>query len=245
MTIKIQNFFFKYLKVVISETLSLIGIIILYPFKSLKLDLPAKLKGNKSNVLCVHGYLMNETGWSYFGRQLKKAGVGTVNRVCYPTLIKDIPENCRVLKSKIDEFKGKTGLDINILIGHSLGGLECLEYALQYASRDKIIYVVTMGTPLHGTRPAAHGYGPSARQMEIGSAYLKNLHERLGTASHIRLLAIYSNIDFIIQPIDSAQITGLSYAQNQEIDALGHLSFLFSKRAIQKILAFLKSFDAL
>jgi len=237
--------FSRYLWGTITEVLSFIVIVVFYPFRSSKLNLPSKGMEGKPDILCVHGYLHNGTGWGYFRRKLQAAGSGPVNTVYYPSLTQDIPENCLRLKARIELIKAKTGRDVRILIGHSQGGLESLEYALEYAPKDKPIYIITMGTPLHGTSIASHAYGPSARQMEIGSTYLNNLHERLAKASHIRLLALYSDADFVVQPFDSAKIPELPYAQNENIEALGHMAFLFSKRSIEKILAFLKSSAAI
>jgi triacylglycerol lipase len=229
----------KYLWSTISDLLTLIILLILYPFRSSKLDLPKA----GMDILCVHGYLHNGTGWGYFRRKLQASGFGPVNTVYYPTLTQDIPTNCLKIKARIEQIKRETGRDVRILIGHSQGGLESLEYALEYAPNDIPIYIITMGSPLHGTKAAHYAVGPSARQMKINSAYLKSLHERLAKASHIHLLALYSDADMIIQPTNSAAIPELPYAQSERIEALGHLAFLFSNRALNKTIAFLRSFE--
>lgn len=227
---------FRYLWGIITDLPALMAMIVLYPFKSSKLDAP---KEGKPDILCVHGYLHNGTAWGYFRRKLQAAGLGAVNSVSYHTLTRDIPTNCLLIKARIEEIKAKTGRDVRILIGHSQGGLESLEYALEYAPKDVPMTIITMGSPLHGTRLAHYALGPSARQMEVDSAYLKSLHARLAKATHIRLLALYSDVDLIIRPTDSAQILEVPYAQNEKIAGLGHLAFLFSNRALKKIISFL------
>jgi hypothetical protein len=229
----------KYVWGFIAELCILLIILILYPFRSSKLDLPTKQTEGKPDVLCVHGYLHNNTAWGWFRRKLQAAGFGPVNTVYYPSLTQDIPANSLRIKLRIEQIKKETGRDVRILIGHSQGGLEVIEYALEYAQKDIPIYVITLGSPLHGTALAKIGYGPSARQMEIGSAYLKSLHERLSKASHIHLLALYSDVDMIVRPINSAQIPELPYAKNQKVEALGHMAFLFSNQALKKIVGYL------
>ena len=226
----------------VTELLSLFVILILYPFRTSKLDSSSK---TGPNILCVHGYLHNGSAWGYYRYKLQAAGAGPVNQLTYPSLTRDIPENSLRVKAKIEQIKLETGHDVPILIGHSQGGLESLEYALEYAPKDKPIYVVTLGSPLHGTKVAHIGLGPSSRQMHEGSSYIKSLQERLSKATHIRLLALYSNVDFIIRPVDSAKASELNYATIQEIPGLGHMGFLFSPRALDKIIAFLKESQAL
>lgn len=226
----------------VTELLSLFVIIILYPFKSNRLD-PSSRMGPV--ILCVHGYLHNGSAWGYYRHRLQAAGAGPVNQLTYPSLTRDIPENCQRVKAKIDQIKLETGRDVRILIGHSQGGLESLEYALEYAPKDKPIYIVTLGSPLHGTKMAHIGVGPSVRQMHEDSPYIKSLLERLSKATHIRLLALYSNVDFIIRPVDSAKASEISYAKTQEVSGLGHTAFLFSPRSLDKIIAFLRESEVL
>ncbi|MCE5319113.1 MAG: hypothetical protein LLG04_17345, partial [Parachlamydia sp.] len=146
----------------------------------------------------------------------------------------------RLVHEKILEIKRATGKEVEILIGHSLGGLTCLEYALEYASKEKTTYIITLGSPLHGTTLARFGFGPSVRQIEIGSDYLESLHARLAEARHIRILALAGDADHNIRPSESALLPELSYATNETIADLGHMSFLFSRRAIKRVVAFLQ-----
>jgi len=222
------------------EILAIMTCILLYPFKSVKLDLP-KDKNGHPDILCVHGYMHNETGWKLFRKRLKKMGAGSVNTVSYPSLTKDIPANSLKIKQRIDLFKEKTGRQIHVLIGHSLGGLVSLEYALEYAPKDQITYVITLGSPLHGTQLAkALGVGPSVVQIRENSDYIRSLHARLLQANHLRILTLASSIDRMILPRHSALLPEIPYAEGEEFPALGHLGFIFSTRILKKIASFLR-----
>lgn len=214
--------------------------LLLLPFKKSKLDRPSAEIASRPDILCIHGYLHNEMPWFFYRRQLQKAGFGPVNGLRYHSIRWDIPRNSRLVHEKILEIKRATGKEVRILIGHSLGGVACLEYALEYANKKEIIYIITLGSPLHGTTIARFGLGPSVRQIEIGSAYLANLHARLAKASHIRILALSGSADYNIRPPESAHLPELSYATNETIADLSHNSFLFSRRAINRIMVFLK-----
>lgn len=209
--------------------------VLLYPFKNSKLDRPDP---ERPDVLCVHGYLLNESPWGFYRRQLRKAGMGAVNTLSYHSIRWDIPQNSRLIHDRVLEIKRQTGKEVRILIGHSQGGLTSLEYALEYAPKDRKTYIITLGSPLHGTKMTKFGFGPSVRQMEVGSEYLQSLHARLANASHLRILALAGDADLISGV--SAHLPELSYATNETIEDLGHMTFLFSRRAIDRIVAFLQ-----
>src|SRR5437773_5451776 len=82
--------------------------LILYPFKSSKLDLPKPGMENRPDILCVHGYLHNETAWGFYKHYLQKAGAGPVNTVYYPSVRQDIPQNSLKVKERIDKIKRDT-----------------------------------------------------------------------------------------------------------------------------------------
>jgi len=230
---------FKYLHSTIGETLALCAALLLYPFSTHKLD--DKQEGKRA--ILIHGYLHNESGWKWFRWQLQKGGLGPVDTVSYPSVIYDIPLSSQIVKNKVDEIKQAGGKDPDILIGHSEGGLVALEYALEFAPKDKNTLVITLGSPFHGTHLAKVGVGPAARQLEVGSLYLQGLIERLKQAPHIHLMAIASQTDGIIRPYSSALLPELRGVHNVEFDNLGHLQMIFSKRVVDEVLAYLHSFD--
>lgn len=210
-------------------------------FSSPKLDLPTEGMENKPDILCVHGYLHNESPWGRFRHYLQKAGTGPVNAVRYSSVFHAIPKNSLQIKKKIEQIKQETGRDVRILIGHSQGGLECLEYALEHAPKDQLIYIITLSSPLHGTKMAKIGVGPSAKQMHIGSDYIKNFHERLKNATHIRVFALASEIDLIIRPQTSALMEEYPFADNILFEDIGHVTFLYSEKIMKKVVEYLVS----
>lgn len=209
----------------ISVEIVAIGVcLFLYPFRSTDLDRPKKLEG-KPNILCVHGYLHNDTPWGFFRKYLQKHGAGPVDTVYYPSELHDIPAHSLKIKKRIDHIRQETGKSVNILIGHSLGGLVCLEYALEHAPKDEPLYVITLGSPL--------------KQLRTDSSYIPWLRDRLEEATHIQLLNLAGTHDLMVKPSKLSLLPELAYASCEEIEGLGHVSFLFSTRALKKIVQFL------
>ncbi len=196
----------------------------LYPFDFKRLDTPRP----GPDILCVHGYTHNGSAWGKFRKYIQNLGAGAVNRVTYKSFRKGIKDNALIVKAKADEIKEKTGNDVSVVVGHSEGGLVALEYALEHTLKDKTIYVITLGTPLHGTRIAKLGIGPGTKDMRSDSEYLKSLHERLKNATHIKVLCVYSDADEIVLPYSSAKLEKYEYATNVQI-RIGHASLLFSE----------------
>lgn len=207
-------------------------------FVKTKQDLPVPGMEQKPDILCVHGYLHNETPWAPFRRYLQKRGAGPVNAVRYFSVVEEIPKNSLSIKAKIDDIKKKTGRPVDILIGHSQGGLVSLEYALEHAQKNRMTTVVLLGSPLHGTPFAKIGFGTSAKQMREGSEYLKSLHNRLKHAKHLRILALGSQADWMV-PGHSALAAEYPFAKNVLFSNIGHVNFLFSKKVMEAVADFL------
>jgi hypothetical protein len=188
----------------------------------------------------VHGFLHNSSPWGYFKKQLKRGGCGSVNTVDYLSVTKDIKQNSEIIQKRINEISKAINGDIQVLIGHSQGGVESLEYALNFAPVDRTTYIITLGSPLHGTSLSKIGWGPSARDLAVDSKYFQDLHERLAQAKHIKVLALRGEADVLIIPHSSAALFEYPFAENQELP-LAHLSFLFSSQTVDAVLRYLKT----
>jgi triacylglycerol lipase len=225
---------FHTLQALTGEVFALLRLLLLYPFTEKSIEKPRP----GLNVLCVHGHLHNGSAWGALRRRLQKGGIGPVDTLSYPSLVLDIPQSGLRVRDRILEIKSATGRDVEILIGHSEGGLVALEYALQFAPKGKITTVVTLGAPLQGTYLAKVGFGPAGKQMRLGSEYLKQLRERLANAPHVRLYSIASRVDGVIRPPASAVWPEYPH---QFFDNLGHAQLLFSKKVADAILRYIRS----
>lgn len=239
---KISSKVFSFVEEAGTEVFALLRCAVLYPFRfnKNKIEKPAAGKEKGPHVLLAHGYFHNETPWGKFKKHLKNAGCSTVNTVAYPSLTKNIQQNSLVIKEKIEKIKHETGCDVNVLIGHSQGGIEFLEYALEHAPKDRIIHIVMLGTPLHGAKVAKFGIGRGIEQLEIDSAYMKSLHERLAKAKHIHLYAIASKFDKVVQPPESARADEFPFAKTDWLEDVGHAGYFFKNRVHKMVDKYLK-----
>lgn len=229
----------KYIKAFFVSFGCLIAAIFLYPFRNKYLD----RAGRGPGIMLVHGWLHNDSAWRPFFRFFRKNGFGPINTVRYSSLNNNIEKAALVLKEKIAYVEMETKKPVNVLIGHSMGGLVSMEYALRYAPKDRITYVITMGTPFYGTYMAKAGLGPCAKEMCRGSSFLQDFHERLKTAKHIQVFNIASRADLMIRPWDTAVLKNQLFVEFVVFEDIGHMTYLFSEKVMKHITAYLSSLE--
>lgn len=96
-----------------------------------------------------------------------------------------------------------------------------------------------MGSPFHGTRLVALGFGANAQQMVIGSQFLKELRAQI-IQSKISYSHALSQIDDIIVPWESALLKEQE-ERSLIVDDMGHLTLLNSKKIFSFVLTQLRS----
>lgn len=199
-------------------------------------------------IVLVHGYLHNSSGWIYHRHRLNKAGfknVFTVNLGAIPT--KSIAEYAEVLKDRVEEIKKMTGRDDVKLVGHSMGGLVSSYYALNVANQNdvNVTDVITLNSPLQGTKMHIFGVGPCVRDMAYGSPFVKELSKKIASSTKTRFFHFASKADVVILPYYSAlNIESEVIARNQNTahiaSNLGHTAVLFSKKVVDQEIYYLK-----
>lgn len=178
-------------------------------------------------LLLVHGYACNRGVWWALRRAVGRVGwrVATLN--LEPPLA-TLDTLAAQLASRIAAVLRETGAERVILIGHGVGGLVCRAYLARYGE-EAARALITLGTPHQGTRLAAYGAGPLARELEPGSAALAALPHRLP----IPCVAIYSTHDNFVMPQGPCELSG---ARNMPLAGIGHLHMLFSQRVVRVLL---------
>jgi triacylglycerol lipase len=216
------------LRTFILEWLSFFALFaVIQPFEALfnRGESPENQRGGERLILLVHGYFCNRGLWSWVRTRLQREGlrVAAVNLEPSFTGIDQLAES---LHRHIDALSKKTGVREIVLVTHSMGGLVA-RACLKRHGRGAVAKLITLGCPHHGTRLAHCGFGENAREMEIGSPWLQKLAE--GERESAPTLNIWSRHDNFVVPQVSAY---LSKSEDLQIEAMGHLSMVFSPQVL-------------
>ncbi|ADI37698.1 putative membrane protein [Waddlia chondrophila 2032/99] len=214
------------------DLFALLALAFMFPMKQSWFD-PQTGDPGQTPILLVHGYLHNSSGWVYHRHHYKKAGFTNVFTVDLGHPFHSIEAYSHAVRKKVEEIREKTGRSDIRLIGHSMGGVVSAHYALHHAEEDgvEVKDLITLGSPLMGTRVGRIGVGKCAKQMCFGSDYISDLSNRLkeSTIPHFHQ---GSKADIVILPHRS------SFNDCRDKDTLvysdlGHGSFLFSDRVVR------------
>ena len=189
--------------------------------------------GQRPPVLLVHGYACSRAAWWWLRRRLHAAG-WTVATISLEPVYASIEAYVDPLARRIDAVLAETGAERLILVGHSMGGLVARAYLRRFGE-SRVAQLVTLGTPHQGSQIAHIGLGENARQMQPGSAWLRDLASRVPV---LDTLVIYSPHDNFVMPQINLQLPG---APSRPIGGVGHLAMLYSARVADALLEALAS----
>lgn len=235
----------------IKEIFSLLILALLYGFWQTRYDPSASDierdktgKAKQQPILLVHGYLHNSSGWIYLRHLLRKAGyqnIFTVNLGAFPN--KTIEQYAEILGKRIHEVTTITGRNDLTLVAHSMGGVISAYYTMKLAKLNdvEVSKVITIGSPLRGTKVNIIGFGPCARQLSYESPFTTSLSEEIKRATNRKYYHIACRHDFIIIPFTSA-LNGCEAPKENSYLAygIGHATIFFSKEIGMQILRFLQ-----
>jgi pimeloyl-ACP methyl ester carboxylesterase len=218
----------SFIKSAAREAFSLLVLTAYLPLDLEKLD-PTKKEcvQGKLPVLLVHGFLGASNNWIFLRRRLVEAGVKNIFSVNLGDPRLGIDTYTEVITEKIKEIQEKTGSKQVILIGHSMGGLVCKNYA--HANSQTVRSIITIGSPLKGTQTARFGsiFSDSARDMVPGSDFLTKMENFTEPSTQIA-----SSCDEIVIPNSSAQG---GKEEDSVIDDAGHVGLLFSGKTVRAL----------
>lgn len=194
-------------------------------FLSALFPLSKKNKENGYPILLVHGYLNGERVWRLHKKWLLKAGLGPIYTIDLSSSFQPIEEQAKEIEEALAKIPGKA-----LLVGYSMGGLGCLWCALQKG--EKVRSVITIGSPLKGSKLAYVAIGTSAKQMRPNSSFLGKLQKLLEKQSSFPIYHIGSRTDTLIHPYFSAF---LEKNPSLLLDGIGHGAMLYSREIAKQI----------
>ena len=207
-------------------SLTLLSLFIL-PFERLWMG-PDRLRpatDGRPPVLLIHGYLANRGFWYWLRQRLERHG-WIVATISLQPVYSDIDAYVDQVTQRIDEVLAECRSSQLVLIGHSMGGLVSRAYLRRHGG-GKVARLITLGSPHKGSRLATLGLGRNARQMEVGSAWLKQL-EATDAAPFPPTVAVYSYGDNFVMPQESARLDHLPDARHVAVPSIGHIGMALS-----------------
>ena len=219
------------------------------PFKAH--EVPDQLHGHhllgQRGVVFVHGLICNRGFWTPWLKQLRDKGVDqrshAFTAISLEPVFSDIDAYVEQIEMAVQQVTSASGLP-PILVCHSMGGLAARAWLKQQTEPGRVHHVVTIGTPHNGTWLARFANGPSGRQMQQGSDWLKGLDEMSVNSGAEKLVeknghlaalftCWYSNCDNIVFPASTAKLAG---ANNRFVPGAAHLQLAFMPEVMQKTL---------
>jgi len=216
------------LRMIVGEYLAfLLAFVVIQPFERLWMGRD-RLPRCPRPLILVHGYGCSRGVWWFLRRQFEAAGhvVATVSLAPpYTSIGKLVPQLAR----RIEDVCAATGADQVVLVAHSMGGLVCRSYLARHGSGG-VERLITIASPHSGSELARIGIGQNAREMEPGSRWLKDL---ASSDVPVRTVAIRTPHDNYVMPQDNQRLPG---ALDVELDGIGHLALLFSRRTAREVI---------
>lgn len=191
-------------------------------------DKPVKPAPGQVPLLLIHGYNCNRGFWWWLKPRLVAQGRSVATLTLEP-LYGGIDGYTEQVARRVEALCRETGATQVILAGHSMGGLVCRAYLRRYGEA-RVVRLVTLGTPHQGSVLARLGVGRNAREMEPGSAWLRELAE---SPLPVPCIACYSPHDNFVMPQAGAMLSG---AENRPLPGLGHLAMSVSPAVLDALL---------
>lgn len=212
-----------------------------WPIKFLNISLNTTSNSNTA-ILLVHGYCRNQTDWLWMRKQLQSTQCPIFCVNLRPNLagIDEIAQHS--LPKKIASILQQTKCRKIILIGHSMGGLASTYYST-HLDQDKVVSaVITIGSPLYGTKVSVFGKGKNAQQMCPGSEFLTDLLTKLHTQA-FNNYQICSKFDNLIFPWQSALFEHAPTTRQLVLPFTSHLGLLYSYEVANQLKAWIKELN--
>src|SRR6266700_882757 len=174
---------------------------------------PAADVGRPGDVLLVPGYGGSTTALDALAGRIAAVGGHAIVVKLAGDGTGDLQLQANVLNGYVNQALAAGSGPVTV-IGYSAGGVVAWLWAVDYDGVAKARQIITLGSPLHGADLAAVGAAslpgacPAAcEELVPGSSMLDRLQ---GTASATRppWLSLWTTDDQVVQPPDSARLTG-------------------------------------
>lgn len=187
----------------------------------------------RRGVVFIHGFVCNRGVWTPWLKKLTRSRRAFVAVSLVP-VFGSIDQYVKAIDEAVRKVTEATGIP-PLVVCHSMGGLAVRGWLRASVDADiRVHHIVTIGSPHQGTWLSRMPFPSNARQMAIGSVWLKNLQSSESVSRCRLFTCFYSNCDNIVFPASSATLPG---AHNRHIPGLAHLALAFNQTVISESLA--------
>ena len=120
-----------------------------------------------------------------------------------------------------------------LLVCHSMGGLAARAWLHAMQGHDRVVHVVTIATPHHGTWLARFSQLTNGREMRQGSGWLSALERAEAGMPHHAFTCWYTDCDNIVFPVATATLPG---ADNRLLRGVAHVDLAFEREVMESSL---------
>ncbi|MCB1148561.1 MAG: alpha/beta fold hydrolase [Chlamydiia bacterium] len=188
----------------------------------------------------VHGYLHDKSGWADFERRFEREKLGSILSISLSNSTGDIRKSAEEVNRLVQHILDSgEATEVNF-IGHSMGGIVASYLNENIEHGYRVRKVVTLGSPLAGTKTAVVGISEAARQMQQNSAFLKELREKMKANTSTEYYCVAARRDQVVKPYKSCLLFDDSTRQYVAKD-LGHLGLLFNSAVQDWVVRMIRS----
>jgi triacylglycerol lipase len=175
----------------------------------------------RTPILFVHGFNSSASIWTTMIGRFKRDGWldSELASFSYNTAASNAT-TAAIISQKVDSIRQAKGVSQVAIVGHSMGTLSARYYTRNLGGDLKVSALVSLAGANHGTNTAIFCLQTSCREMVPGSTFLNALNETDETWGAPRYAAWWSPCDEVINPRDSALLSG--GAQNTQTACLQH-----------------------
>ncbi len=203
---------------------------------------PSVARPDAIPILFIHGWFCNCAIWLSFMKEAASRG-HVCEAMTLPFQFESIESNADAVDAAIDALlarKVQAGVSVKrvAIVAHSMGGLVA-RAALLRIDASRVAQVITLGTPHHGTWMSRSGTTTNVRQMQLDSAWLRDLDEAerrdAGRIVPRRVFTtLFSHHDNIVFPQTTAVLDGASV---MPIAGVGHVALAYDRRVRSRVFA--------
>ena len=174
-------------------------------------------------LIFVHGFVCNRGIWNGWLENCGKRGTSFI-AINLGSPFATIDAYKPALNGAVARMSEATQL-APVIVAHSMGGLAVRAWLADQPGHQppRVHQVVTVATPHSGTWLARFSAARNAKQMKIGSPWLRALEERETPAALARFVCFWSDCDNIVLPSAHARLNG---AENRFLPGTPHVAMV-------------------